>query len=155
MLKVKSFYVWWVTTLAALTALFWMVHNGILMEIWEKDHTFLTSIIGLLLVYTTACTGYLAFNIKNISEEVRQKLISRCFFLSQTAMGLAIIGASIAIILLLGVGFSESDLANLSQAILAKWSQLAPAFYPNAVGLAVALFIKVQTYFIAEDYLDE
>lgn len=155
MWKLKSFYIWWVTTLSALTAIFWAGYNGILIELWEKDHTFLTSIIGLLFIYTTTYTGYLAFNIEKLSYNVRQKLIGRCFFLSEVAMGLAILGASMAIILLLRVGLTASDVANFSQVLLDKWSSLGPAFYPNFVGLTVALYIKVQTYFIAEDYLDE
>lgn len=153
--RVRPLYIWWVTVLAAATTLFWAAYNGLLLELWQNDHTGLTSIIGVVALYTTYWTGYLAYNIKYIGKAKRQLLISRCFFLSEVSMGLAILGASMAIILLLRVGLSTTDAANFSQVLIEKWSSLGPAFYPNFVGLAVALFIKVQTYFIAEDYLHE
>lgn len=155
MQAVKSFYIWWITVLASLVILFWAGYTSLLTELWTKDHTFLTSIISILYIYTTYCTGYLAYNINKLDYSNRQKLIARCFFLSDVAMGLAILGASIAIILLLRIGLSTNDVSNFSQVLINKWSSLGPAFYPNFVGLAVALYIKVQTYFIAEDYLDE
>jgi hypothetical protein len=155
MLKVKSFYIWWITTLIMATAVFWTGYTGILMEFWQQDHTFLTSILGLLLLYITYHNGRLAYSINNLDFEVRQKMISRSFFYSEIAMGLAILGAAAAIILLLRVSLSASDVENFAQVLISRWSELAPAFYPNAVGLAVSLYIKYQTYFIAEDYLDE
>jgi hypothetical protein len=151
----KSFYVWWITTLGAISALFWMGHEGVLTEFWTQDHTFLTSILGLLFVYITYANVKLAYKINDIDKKTRQKLIERSFFYSEIAMGLAILGAASAIILLLRIGLSSTDVANFAQVLISRWGELAPAFYPNAVGLAVSLYIKYQTYFIAEDYLDE
>lgn len=155
MRKLKSFYIWWVTTLTALSGIFWMGYNGILTEFWTQDHTFLTSILGLLFVYITYANGKLAYTIDYLDTNVRQKLISRSFFYSEIAMGLAILGAVTAIILLLRIGLSATDVASFAEILISKWGEFAPAFYPNAVGLAVSLYIKYQTYFIAEDYLDE
>lgn len=151
----KPLYIWWITTLLAMTGIFWAGYSGILSEVWLKDHTYLTSIIAFLFVYTTTYTGYLAYKIAKLEKIIRQKIVSRCFFLSEVAMGLAVLGASMAIILLLDVSLTTGDVANLSQVLISKWGELGPAFYPNFVGLAVSLFIKFQTYFIAEDYLDE
>jgi hypothetical protein len=153
MKHVKSLYIWWITVLIAATTIFWSYHSGLLMELWTQDHTHLTTIIGVLFLYATACTGYLAYNIRSLTTAQKHKYIGRCFFLSEVSMGLAILGASLAIILLLRIGLSTGDVTNFSKVLIEKWTSLGPAFYPNFVGLAVALYIKVQTYFIAEDYL--
>jgi hypothetical protein len=155
MRKFKPFYIWWVTTLVSLSGIFWTGYIGLLNEFWTQDHTFLTSILGILFVYITYANGKLAYTIDYLDTRVRQKLINRSFFYSEIAMGLAILGAVSAIIILLRIGFSATDVASFAQILISKWSEFAPAFYPNAVGLAVSLYIKYQTYFIAEDYLDE
>jgi ABC-type Na+ efflux pump permease subunit len=155
MRKLKSFYIWWITTLIAASAIFWAGYTGLLTEFWTQDHTFLTSILGVLFLYITYYNGKLAHNIDKLDRTIRQKMINRSFFYSEIAMGLAILGAAAAIILLLRVGLASTSVEDFAQVLISKWGELAPAFYPNAVGLAVSIYIKYQTYFIAEDYLDE
>jgi hypothetical protein len=155
MRRIKPFYIWWITTLVSLSGIFWAGHVGLLSEFWTEDHTFLTSILAFMYVYITYANGKLAYVIDKLDKKVRQKLINRSFFYSEIAMGLAILGAVSAIIILLQIGISAPDLASFAQTLISRWGELAPAFYPNAVGLAVSIYIKYQTYFIAEDYLDE
>lgn len=150
----NKLYFWWLTVLLVGTGIFWTGYNGILFEVWARDHTYITSLLMILATYVTLYNGYLAYNIDRMSIDVRQKMIGRSFFLSDIAMGLAILGASAAIIILFSLG-DGIKMDSIAETLVSKWSELAPAFYPNFVGLAVALYIKFQTYFIAEDYLDE
>jgi hypothetical protein len=99
MRKLKSFYIWWVTTLIAASVVFWSGYMGLITEFWTQDHTFLTSILGVLFLYITYFNGKLSYTIDTLDKKIRQKMINRSFFYSEIAMGLAILGAATAIII--------------------------------------------------------
>lgn len=136
------------------TGLFWAGYNGWISEIWNRDHTYISSLLLVLAAYVTIYNGYLAYNIDRLDSFVRKKMIRRSFFLSGVALNLAILGASAAIIILFSLG-DGIDMDSIAQVLVSKWGELAPAFYPNFVGLAVSVYTLVQTYFIAEDHLND
>jgi hypothetical protein len=144
--------------------MFWAGYNGYITDVLIKDHTYLTSFMTLIYLYATANLYYMGHRIysagrftKNLPEYFKttlQKYSNRAWFLSELQMALAIIGTSIGIIILLGVkeGINVTDTTSLQPFLTSLWTNLGVAFYPNAVGLIYAAVLKVQAYFMTEDY---
>jgi len=156
-MKYKSFYIWWVVVLLLLTGTFWVGHEGYILDIWAKDVTYLTSVMSAMLVYSMAVLGIAAWKIstKQLNPNI-SKIINRVWFLSEIEMGLAILGTSIGIILLLDVSSvpTANDPVALQSMLTHLWSTLGTAFYPNALGLFASLILKCTAYFITEDVAD-
>jgi hypothetical protein len=98
--------------------------------------------------------GYIAWHLSNFESLSSIKhLVDRVWFLSEIQMGLAIVGTSLGIILLLGVNsnINVTDPKALQELLTHLWSTLAVAFYPNALGLISSVIMKLMVYFITEE----
>lgn len=157
----KTLYIWWIVVLLLATSVFWVGYEGYIIDIWNKDVTYITSLIAMILIYGIVMMGMVAYEMSLHSFQPNmmkiRKLTNRVLFLSEFEMGLAIVGTGIGIILLLGVNsdINVADQSALQTLLTHLWSTLGVAFYPNAVGLISSLILKSLAHFITEDVFDE
>lgn len=153
-MKHKAMYIWWTIVLLLITAIFWGYHEGYIMDVWQKDVTYLTSVMSAILLYSVGVMGVVAWRITHHRKMgTVGKLVNRVWFLSEMQMRLAIIGTCIGIIMLLNVStdINVSDQQALQTLLTHLWSNLGVAFYPNAVGMISGAVMMFLAHFITED----
>lgn len=142
---------WWVSTLLISTGLFWSYYTGIVSEIWQKDSSYITSIIIITFFIGTLCIGWATKS--NVDNSINKKsLFDTAWFLSDFMMGLGMAGTVIGIIQLLGIDQSVNvqNPEALSKLINEMWSTMGVAFYPNALGILGSLTLKLQTHLFSK-----
>lgn len=150
MIKIKPFYIWWVTNLTVITGVFWAWHHGIVATIWHDDVTMITTALSVMFIITNALIGYIAY-----TKDFTNKIVDACWFLSEQMLALGMLGTVVGFIYLLSSGISSASVTDPTSlaTLLANMSVgLGIALYTNAVGILASLITKGLLYAVTYDH---
>jgi MotA/TolQ/ExbB proton channel family len=156
----KKFYMWWLSVLMVATTLFWAFYQGWVEKVWVTDITMLSSVILLIFAFANIKLAWISSTLDTDYRVVNPKLLKETntvWFLSEIVMAVGMLGTVIGLIHMLAVNLigANMDSAALPTLLGSMWGNMGVALYPNAVGLAASIILKVQVHFIAGDLDNE
>lgn len=154
----SKFYTWWISILLMMTGFFWSWYFGLVTLIYQKDITYITSLITAIFVVMTIRVGYYAYKLTDYEFDKAKirKFVNDSWFVSEQLLALGMFGTVIGLIHMLSVNFGDlMDSNNSITAIGTMFGGLGIALYTNAVGLVTSIILKFQTHYLLGKALEE
>lgn len=148
----KTLTKWWLFTVITGIGFVALAGMGVFKDIYHADVTGISFVIYGVFLIATIITGIAAYRTSvslgaNNYDNLTEKYVNVCWFLSETMMTLGLIGTVAGMIYLFGQIFMEIDPSNpddLKNALSHMASGLSTAMYTTICGMVGALIIKVQ-----------
>lgn len=156
--ETRPLYLWFISTALIITATFWSYQAGILLEIEHLDVTKITSVIGLIFIFTQLWLGAISFNLARnpfFSEAPRfTRGVNACAFLSNQLPTLGLIGTVVGFILFMfsavnNAGATLTDFQSVNQMFHDVSVSMGTALYTTVMGLIGAIILRFELFVLS------
>ena len=141
----KSVLKWWlifcVTILGIGTCLYFDIHKNL----YEADITRLSFLILIIFGCTSVWIGSMTYRVGVLEDYDQRSEVG--WFVSESCLGLGMVGTVTGFLIMLGTAFANVDVSNavtLQKALSEMAVGMSTALWTTLIGLVCSLIIKVQ-----------